>query len=118
VYNDAGINNNAENYLRQALALEPDKPDKLNNLGRFLIDKDQKINEGLTLIDRALEINPSNFDYLDTKGWGLYKQGKHKEALEILQKSWDLRREQAIYDHEANLHLEAAKKAVARQKNN
>jgi tetratricopeptide (TPR) repeat protein len=118
VYNDAGINNNAENYLRQALALEPDKPDKLNNLGRFLIDKDQKINEGLTLIDRALEINPSNFDYLDTKGWGLYKQGKHKEALEILQKSWDLRREQAIYDHEAYLHLEAAKKAVARQKNN
>jgi len=39
----------------------------------------------------------------------------HKYAfLEILQKSWDLRREQAIYYHEAFLHLEEAKSAVAR----
>ena len=31
----------------------------------------------------------------------------------MLQKSWDLRRKHAVYDHEAFLHLEAAKKAVA-----
>jgi hypothetical protein len=36
----------------------------------------------------------------------------------MLQKSWDLRREKAVYDHQAYLHLEAAKKAVANQKNN
>jgi hypothetical protein len=36
----------------------------------------------------------------------------------MLQKSWDLRREKAVYDHQAYLHLEAAKKAVAGQKNN
>jgi hypothetical protein len=36
--------------------------------------------------------------------------------LEILQKSWDIRKEKAIYNHEAFLHLEAAKKAVAEQK--
>ncbi|MCJ7446512.1 MAG: hypothetical protein MUO72_02345 [Bacteroidales bacterium] len=29
---------------------------------------------------------------LDCKGWGLYKQGKNEEALDMLQKSWDLRR--------------------------
>ena len=29
--------------------------------------------------------------YLDTKGWGLFKQGKYQEALGVLQKSWDLR---------------------------
>jgi hypothetical protein len=45
-------------------------------------------------------------------------QGKYKEALEILQKSWDLRREYAFYSHEAFLHLEEAKKAVAGLKNN
>jgi hypothetical protein len=65
-----------------------------------------------------LELRPDNYHYLDTKGWGLYKQGKYNEALEILQKSWDLRMKNAIYDHEAFLHLEAAKKAVASQKNN
>ena len=48
------------------------------------------------------------------KGWALYKQGKYKEALEFMQKSWDLR---PVYDRELFLHLEAAKKAVAGQKN-
>jgi len=38
--------------------------------------------------------------------------------MEILQKSWNLRNEKAIYDHEAFLHLEEAKKAVVSQKNN
>jgi len=42
-------------------------------------------------------------------------QGKYLEALELLQKSWDLRLERAVYDHQAFLHLEAAKKAVAEQ---
>jgi hypothetical protein len=62
--------------------------------------------------------NPDNYSYLHCKGWGLYKQGKYQEALDILQRSWDLRREKARYNHEAFLHLEAAKKAVAGQKNN
>jgi hypothetical protein len=47
----------------------------------------------------------------------LYKQGKYKYALGILQKSWDLK---PVYDHGIYLNLEAAKKAVADQvqKNN
>ena len=49
-------------------------------------------------------------------GYEFYIQGKYREALDILQKSWDIRREKAVYDHEAFLHLEAAKKAVAGQK--
>ena len=76
------------------------------------------LDEGLELVDKALKLSPDNYDFLHTKGWGLYKQGKYQEALEILQKSWDLRMEKAIYNHEAFLHLEAAKKAVAGQKNN
>ena len=52
---------------------------------------------------------------LDTKGWGLYKQGKFKEALELFQKADSLK---PIYDHEIYLHLEAAKKAVTSLKNN
>ena len=106
------------NIYRKALSVEPENPVKMNNLAYFLIDKDRNIKEGLELADKALGINPDNYVVLDSKGWGLYKQGKYQEALEILQKSWDIRREKAIYNHEAFLHLEAAKKAVANQKNN
>ena len=118
VYSDAGLIDQAEINLRRALVSEPEDSAIMNFLAYILIDKDRNINEGLELADKALELSPENYDCLHTKGWGLYKQGKYQEALKILQKSWDLRREQAIYDHEAYLHLEAAKKAVAGLKNN
>ena len=115
IYSEAGILDKAEEYYRQTLSLEPENPTIMNNLAWFLIDMDQNINEGMELIDKALELSPDVDYMLDTKGWGLYKQGKYKEALEFLQKSWDLK---PIYNHEGYLHLEAAKKAVASQKNN
>ena len=115
IYSEANILDKTEKYYREALSLEPDSADRLNNLAYFLIDKDKNINEGLVLVDKALELRPEYYLYLYTKGWGLFKQGKYQEALDILQRSWDLRRERAIYDYEAFLHLEAAKKAVANQ---
>ena len=116
IYSEAGTLGEAEKYYRQTLLLEPDNPNRLNNLAFFLIDKDRNINEGIELVDKSLVSSPDNFNYLHTKGWGLYKQRKYKEALDILQRSWDLRREKAVYNHEAFLHLEEAKKAVAGQK--
>ena len=118
IYWQADLFDKAEEYYRQASSLEPENPVTLNNLAYFLIDKNHNINEGLELTDKALIKSPENHIFLHTKGWGLYKQGKYHEALEILQKSWNLREEMAIYDHEAFLHLEEAKKAVANKKNN
>ena len=84
----------------------------------FLINKNRNIDEGIEIADKVLTIDPENYDLLNCKGWGLYKQGKYKEAVEVLQKGWELRMKNAIYDHEAFLHLEASKKAVAGLKNN
>jgi tetratricopeptide (TPR) repeat protein len=114
IYSEGGIPDKAEQYYRQALSLEPDSAERMNNLAYFLIDNDRSINEGLELIEKALNLEPDNYNYLYTKGWGLYKQGKYQEALEILQKSWDLRINYSEYDNKAYLHLEAAKKAAAR----
>jgi tetratricopeptide (TPR) repeat protein len=117
VYSDADNNDTAEKYYRQAYLLEPENPVRINDLAYFLIDKERNINEGMELINKALEFSPDQFNYLHTKGWGLYKQGKFDTALLTLQKSWDLRMKEAIYDHEAFIHLEEAKKTVAGQKN-
>jgi tetratricopeptide (TPR) repeat protein len=103
----------AEDYFRQALSLEPYNPSRMDTLAYFLIDKDRNLNEGLGIIEKALKLNPESYNYLHTKGWALYKQGKYLEALDLLQRSWDLRMKHAIYNHDAYLHLEASKKAVA-----
>lgn len=111
-YAEAGLPAKAEEYYRQAFSLDSSNSDRINDLAYFLIDTDRGMDEGLELADRRLALVPEDFYVMHTKGFGLYKQGKYLEALEILQKSWDLRRERAVYDHEAFLHLEAAKKAV------
>ena len=113
IFSDADIQDKSEEYYLKALALEPENPLRLNNLAYFLIDKDRNVEKGLEYIEKALTLSPDNYEFLDTKGWGLYKQGKFNEALEILRQSWKLRREKAVYNHEAFLHLEGAKKAVA-----
>jgi tetratricopeptide (TPR) repeat protein len=106
----------AEEYHRQELSLEPDNPYRLWNLGWFLVNKDRNIDEGLKLIDKALELKPDLQWYcLDGKGWGLYKQGKYAESLELLEKCRDL---SLYYRHEIQLHIEQVKKAIANQKNN
>jgi tetratricopeptide (TPR) repeat protein len=114
IYSDAGILDKAEESYRKALSLQPENPERINNLAWFLIDKDRNVIEGLELIEKALELSPDEYDMLDTKGWGLYKQGKYQDALKFLQRSDSLK---PIYDHEIYLHLEAAKKAVAGQRN-
>jgi hypothetical protein len=53
------------------------------------------------------------FNYSDTKGWGLYKQGSYQEALEVLQKTLD----EAPYKlYSIKSHLEEVKKAIADNK--
>ncbi len=115
IYSDAKVQDKAEKYFREALALEPESPLMKSNLSWFIIENDLNIQEGEGLIDKALESNPDNSRFLDIKGRYLFKQGKFKEALKVLEKSWELK---PFYDHEIYLHLEAAKKAVANQKNN
>ena len=112
IYAEAGILDKAEVYYRKALTLQYNA-DRLGTLAYFLIDNDRNISEGLELIDEALKLSPGDCRYLHTKGWGLYKQGKHQEAVDILRQSWSLRMKNAVYSYTAWLHLEAAKKAVA-----
>jgi tetratricopeptide (TPR) repeat protein/AraC-like DNA-binding protein len=113
VYSEAGVLDKADEYYRQALSLEPENALRLRNLAYFLINRDRDIEGGLALADKALELNPDNYSYLDCKGWGLFKQGRYNEALELLGKSWNLK---PVYNHNIYLHIEDVKKAIAGSK--
>jgi tetratricopeptide (TPR) repeat protein len=116
IYAEANINDKAEEYYQNALLFEPKNPARIYNLAKFLIEKNQNIDEGLELVEKVIKSSQdkyAKFSYFDTKGYGLFKQGKNKEALKLLEQNWDLR---PIYNHEIYLHLEEVKKAVAEQK--
>jgi predicted Zn-dependent protease len=73
-------------WLERLLTSEPENHIALNNLGYILIDRDIDVNRGLSLVEKALHHLPEESSYLDSKAWGLYKIGKHEEALKILER--------------------------------
>lgn len=54
--------------------------------------------------------NTDYYNYMNTKGWGLYKSGRNKEALEMLQKTFD---EAPFKVYSIKSHLEEVRKTVA-----
>ena len=112
MYSAAGILDEAESKFRQGLQLDPLNPERMANLAWFLIDNDINIDEGMDLINKALEHNTESWYNLDTKGWGLFKQGRYEEALDVLKDAWELR---PLYDHEGYWHIQEVEQAIANQ---
>jgi tetratricopeptide (TPR) repeat protein len=114
IYSEAGRPDEAEEYYQEALSLDPVNPVLMDQLAYFLIDSDRNVEGGMELVEKALALIPENELILETKGWGLFKEGKFREALIIMDKCDSLG---PIYSYDNELHRESVKKAVAEQKN-
>jgi tetratricopeptide (TPR) repeat protein len=116
IYWMADIRDKAEKYFRKALSLDTDNPGKMNTLANRLFDMNKNYDEAYQLLDKAIKSTVNkwdSYDYMDSKGMGLYKQGKYQEALEVLQKMFDSAPYKLYY---MKSHLEEVKKAVAGMK--
>ena len=74
----------AEETLRALLKQTPGNPIALNNLGYFLLERNERFEEAIDLIRQALKIDPNNPSYLDSLGWAYFKLGKYAEAEKYL----------------------------------
>ena len=70
----------AESTLRELIKETPGNPIALNNLGYFLLERNERIEEALVLIHQAVKVDPTNPSYLDSLGWAYFKLGKLAEA--------------------------------------
>ena len=76
----AGNYTAAETTLRDILKQTPGNPIALNNLGYFLLERNERTEEALGLIQRALKIDPTNPSYLDSLGWAHFLLGNLEDA--------------------------------------
>lgn len=84
VYADAGRPSDAERTLRQMLSVNPADHRVLNYLGYLLAQNGKNLDEAITLVNRALQVEPGRGEYLDSLGWAYYKQGNLNEAEKYL----------------------------------
>ena len=66
----------AEQAFRQLLDRDPEHAPTLNYLGYMLADRGERLEESVSLIEKAVEKDPHNGSYLDSLGWAYFKLGR------------------------------------------
>jgi tetratricopeptide (TPR) repeat protein len=84
-YDHTGQFDRAERAFRALLTEDPGYAPALNYLGYMLAEHGRKLDEAVSLIQRALAIDAGNPSYLDSLGWAYFKQQKFDLATDPLE---------------------------------
>ena len=104
----------AEAQFRKVLASDAQNATALNYLGYMLADRGMKLDEALTLIKKAVELDPANGAYLDSLGWAYFKMGKYDMAEENLTKaSQHMGSDPTVQDHLGDLYQKTGRLKLA-----
>lgn len=71
----------AEGWLRKTIDAQPRHHPAMNYLSYTWADRGINLQQALELVQKALELDPSNAAYLDTLGWVYFRMGRLDEAL-------------------------------------
>ena len=66
----------AGNLAGTMIASDPLDSIALNSLGYMLAERRDRLDEAVTLLQRALKVEPDNPSYLDSLGWAYFQQGR------------------------------------------
>ena len=85
--------------LEKIIKLDPENGQALNALGYTLVDRTDRIKQGLDYIMRAYELTPDDPAILDSIGWANYRLGNHEEALKYLRMAFEKLKDAEIAAH-------------------
>jgi len=104
----------AEPNFRKALELFPDQPQVLNYLGYSWVDMNMNLDEGLSMIKRAVELRPSDGYIVDSLGWAYYRLGRYDDAVRELERAVGLMPNDPILnDHLGDAYWRVGRKLEA-----
>jgi tetratricopeptide (TPR) repeat protein len=114
-YERAGDWKKAEADLEHALELKPDQPLVLNYLGYSWVDKGIKLDQGLKMVEKAVELRPEDGYIVDSLGWAHYRMGDFGGAVEFLERAVELvPSDPTINDHLGDAYWRAGRLTEAR----
>ena len=101
--------------LEHALELKPDQALVLNYLGYSWIDKGEKLDQGLKMIEKAVELRPTDGYIVDSLGWAHYRMGDYAGAVQYLERAVELVPDDStINDHLGDAYWRTGRKIEAR----
>ncbi|MDX5349694.1 MAG: tetratricopeptide repeat protein [Paracoccaceae bacterium] len=105
----------AEADFRRALELNPTQPQVLNYLGYGLVDRGEKLDEALGMIEKAVAADPDKGYIIDSLAWALFRLGRYDEALEPMERASLLEPvDPVVTDHLGDVYWMVGRKLEAR----
>ncbi len=104
----------AEADFKHALELYPDQPLVLNYLGYSWVEKGLNLDQAFPMLQRAVELRPTDGYIVDSLGWANYKLGHYDEAVKELERAIDLKpSDPVINDHLGDAYWRVGRKLEA-----
>ncbi|RWC32800.1 tetratricopeptide repeat protein [Mesorhizobium sp.] len=104
----------AEPNFRKALELFPDQPQVLNYLGYSWVDMNTNLKEGLAMIQKAVDLRPSDGYIVDSLGWAYFRLGRFDDAVREMERAVSLKPEDPVLnDHLGDAYWRVGRKLEA-----
>lgn len=104
----------AEPNFRKALELYPDQPQVLNYLGYSWVEMGANLKEALGMIQKAVDLRPSDGYIVDSLGWAYYKLGRYDDAVREMERAVSLKPEDPVLnDHLGDVYWRVGRKLEA-----
>ncbi len=95
-----GKHDEFEQKMRKVIELKADSAQAYNALGYSMLDRNEHLQEGMELVEKAIKLAPDDAAIMDSVGWGHYRLGDYAKSLEFLRRAYT-----AIPDPEIAAHL-------------
>lgn len=77
-----------EKMMRRLIELQPDFAHGYNALGYSLLDRNERLSEGMQLVEKAYQLAPDDAAIMDSVGWGHYRLGNLTKSVEFLRRAY------------------------------
>ena len=88
-----------EQMMRKVIEIKPDYAQAYNALGYSLLDRNERLSEGMSLVEKASHLAPDDSTIIDSVGWGHYRMGNLEKSLEFLHRAYNANPDPEIAAH-------------------
>ena len=104
----------AEIDFLKSLQLKPNSPNVLNYLAYGWIERGEKIDKSLEMLNEAYNSNPNSYYILDSLAWAYFKKKEYKKAADLMEQVIDMVPGEAIsLDHLGDIYYAMNRKREA-----
>ena len=88
-----------EDLIRKLIQIKPDYAHSYNALGYSFLDRNERVEEGMRLVEKAYQLAPDDAAIIDSVGWGYYRLGNLPKSVEFLRRAYTANPEPEIAAH-------------------